>query len=102
MTAHEVYAMICNETVQNVCVAYSYEDANQVARAVYGNDAFAVECLQYPCEMGDKYINGLFYKADGITLIDRLPTDKEEIQRLKADNAQLTVAMADMIGGVIR
>ena len=56
---------------------------------------------QYPCEIGDRYINGVFYKSDGITPIDRLPTDKEEIQQLKADNAQLTVAMADMIGGAM-
>lgn len=69
MTAHEVYAHIHDGVVQNVVVAYSYEDANRVARAVYGNDAIAVDCLQYPCEIGDKYIDGMFYKADGITPI---------------------------------
>ena len=43
MTAHEVYAHIHDGVVQNVVVAYSYEDANRVARAVYGNDAIAVK-----------------------------------------------------------
>lgn len=100
MTAHEVYAMIHEETVQNVCVAYSYEDANQVARAVYGDEAFAVDCLQYPCEIGDKYINGTFYKADGVTVIQYLPTQEQEVAQLKALNAELTLAIADMIGGV--
>lgn len=101
MIAHEVFAMIYDKTIQNVVVAYNYEEVNRITRCVYGDDAFAVDCLQYPCEIGDKYINGVFYKADGITPIDRLPTDKEEIQQLKADNTQLTVALADMIGGAI-
>ena len=86
MAAHEVFAMISGETVQNVVVG-QYEEINRVTRCVYGDDAFAVDCLQYPCEIGDKYINGVFYKADGTTPINRLPTDKEEIQQLKADNA---------------
>ena len=98
MVAHEVFAMIFDETVQNVVVG-QYEETNRVARCVYGDNAFAVDCLQCHCEIGDNYIIGVFYKADGITPIDRLPTDKEEIQQLKADNTQLTVALADMIGG---
>lgn len=100
MVAHEVFAMIFDETVQNVVVGH-YEEVNRVARCVYGDDAFAVDCMQYPCEIVDKYINGVFYKADGVTPIDRLPTDKEEIQQLKADNAELTLALADMIGGAM-
>lgn len=101
MVAHEVYALVHNETIKDVCVAFSYEDANRVARIVYGDTAFAVDCMQYACERDDKYVNGVFYKVDGLTVIERLPTDKEEIQQLKADNAQLTVALADMIGGAI-
>ena len=101
MVAHEVYALVHDETIRDVCVAYSYEDANRVARIVYGDTAFAVDCMQYVCERNDKYINGVFFKADGVTVIDRLPTDKEGIQQLRADNAQLTVAMADIIGGAV-
>ncbi|WP_027642408.1 hypothetical protein [Enterocloster clostridioformis] len=100
MVAHEVFAMIYDETVQNVVVG-QYEETNRVARCVYGDNAFAVDCLQYPCEIGDRYINGVFYKSDGVTQIDRLPTDRDEIQQLTEDNAQLTVAMADMIGGAM-
>lgn len=55
MLVHQVFAMISEETVQNVVVADNYEDANQVTRAVYGDDAVAVDCLQYPCQIGDKY-----------------------------------------------
>ena len=100
MIAHEIFAMIYDETVQNVVVG-QYEETNRVARCAYGDDAFAVDCMQYPCEIGDRYINGVFYKSDGVTQIDRLPTDREEIQQLTEDNAQLTVAMADMIGGAM-
>ena len=99
MTAHEVYAHIHDGVVQNVVVAYSYEDANRVARAVYGNDAIAVDCLQYPCEIGDKYIDGMFYKADGITPIEYVPTQEQQVKLLQRENAELTLALADMIGG---
>lgn len=101
MTAHEVYAHIHDGVVQNVVVAYSYEDANRVARAVYGDDAFAVDCLQYPCEIGDKYIDGLFYKADGITPIEYIPTQEQQVKQLQRENAELTLALADMIGGAM-
>ena len=59
MVAHEVYALVHDETIRDVCVAYSYEDANRVARIVYGDTAFAVDCMQYVCERNDKYINGV-------------------------------------------
>nr|DAY49575.1 MAG TPA: hypothetical protein [Caudoviricetes sp.] len=101
MVAHEVFAMIYDETIQNVCVAFNYEDANRVARAVYGNDAIAVECLQYPCEIGDKYIDGMFYKADGVTPIEYIPTQEQQVKQLQQENAELTIALADVIGGVM-
>ena len=101
MTAHEVYAHIHDGVVQNVVVAYSYEDANRVARAVYGNDAIAVDCLQYPCEIGNKYIDGVFYKADGITPIEYIPTQEQQVKQLQRENAELTLALADMIGGAM-
>lgn len=101
MTAHEVYAHIHDGVVQNVVVAYSYEDANRVARAVYGNDAIAVDCLQYPCEIGDKYIDGMFYKADGITPIEYIPTQEQQVKLIQRENAELTLALADMIGGAM-
>ena len=101
MTAHEIYAHIHDGVVQNVVVAYSYEDANRVARAVYGDDAIAVDCLQYPCEIGDKFIDGGFYKSDGVTLVKYIPTQEQQMAQLRQENAELTIAMADMIGGAM-
>ena len=48
MAAHEVFAMISGETVQNVVVGH-YEEINRVTRCVYGDDAFTVDFMQYPC-----------------------------------------------------
>lgn len=79
---HPVYAMILNEVVQQRALFDNYEEANRVTRAVYGDTAFAVDCQQYACSMGDKYIEGLFYKADGTTLIKYIPTQEQQIDRL--------------------
>lgn len=101
MVAHEIYAYVVDETVQNVIVAYSYEEANRIARCVYGDNAFAVDCLQYSCEIGDKYINGVFYKPDGTTPIEYIPTQEQQVAQLKQENAELTLVLADMIGGAM-
>lgn len=100
MVAHEVYAQIINGEVKAVGVAYSYEDANRVARCVYGDDAFAVDCLYCPCQEGDTYIDGSFYAPDG-TVRPWLPTQEQQISQLLAENQELTMALADMIGGAV-
>lgn len=107
MTAHEVYALISDETVQGVCVSCSHEDANRVSRAVYGDDAFAVDCLYCPCQEGDTYREGTFYAPDG-TARPWLPTQEQQLAQLELENRQLrqesqelTLALADMIGGAV-
>ncbi|WP_195416527.1 hypothetical protein [Enterocloster citroniae] len=107
MIAHEVYALIYDEMVQSVCVAYSYEDANRVARAVYGDDAFAIDCLYCPCQEGDTYIDGSFYAPDG-TVRPWLPTQEQhlaqmqtECELLRQENQEMTMVLADMIGGAM-
>ena len=100
MIAHEVFAMIYDRTIQNVVVGH-HEETNWVARCVYGDDAFAVDCTQYPCEIGDKYIDGVFYKADGITPIEYIPPHEQQVKQLQRENAELTLALADMIGGAM-
>ena len=64
MIVHQVYALIFDEKVQNVCVCDDYEMANFISRATYGNEAFAVDCLQYGCSIGDAYRNGIFYRLN--------------------------------------
>lgn len=99
MTAHEIYALIDEEsTVKNVCVANNYEEANWTARCVYGDSAVAVGCIYCPCQEGDTYKNGNFYAPDG-TVRPWLPSQEQQITQLQTENQELTMALADMIGG---
>lgn len=99
MIVHNVYAMITDGVVQNICISNSYEEANQVARCVYGDNAYAVECNYVSCQTGDIYKDGEFYSPEGEERA-RVMTLEQEISHLQAENAELTLALADMIGGV--
>lgn len=105
MIVHQVYAMIDGiGTVQNVIVCDNYEEANRLARGVYGDKAAAVDCLQYPCAIGDRYHDGFFWRVqeDGTEKeIAYVPKQEQQVQRLTEENAELTMAMADMIGGAM-
>ena len=89
MIVHQIFAQIYNETVQNLIICQDYEMANYLARAVYGDNAFAVNCLQYPCKLGDKYIEGVFYHVDPETkektVIQYVPTQEQQVQQLQSD-----------------
>lgn len=98
MVAQQVFAIVSDGIIRNTIVCDNYQLANDLAKGGYGNEAFAVDCLQYPCQINDKYIDGIFHRADG-TVIERVPTAEEEIQYLKQENADLTIALADIIGG---
>lgn len=105
MIVHQVYAMIDGDgIVRNVMVCENYEDASRITRAVYGDDAFAVDCLQYPCTAGDQYHDGRFWRLqeDGTEKeIEYVPTQEQQVQQLRQENNELTVALADMIGGAM-
>lgn len=105
MLIHQVYAMVDGEgLVQNVCIFENYEDANRITRAVYGDAAYAVDCLQYGCQPGDKYHDGYFWRVqeDGTEKqIERTPTEKESISTLEAENEELTLLLSETIGGVL-
>lgn len=104
MIVHQVFAQIFDEEVKNVIVCENYELANYIAKATYGGTAFAVDCLQYPCAIGDRYHNNAFYKVDSETQkeipVNYVPTQEQQVQDLKAGNEELMLVMADMIGGV--
>ena len=86
MIVHQVFALIFEEKVQNVFVCENYEMANYIARASFGNEAFAVDCLQYPCAVGDAYRNGIFYRMNentGVEFeIEYVPTQEEQVRML--------------------
>lgn len=89
-------------TVQNIAMCDNYEEANQVARAVYGDAAFADE-YKWLVQPGDKFRDGIFYTVSGDIEepAEYIPTEQEQISQLTVANDELTVAMADMIGGAV-
>ncbi len=86
--------------VQNIAMCDNYEEANRVARAVYGDSAVADE-YKWLVGIGDRYRDGIFYKVDGDVEepAEYIPTEAEQIAQLAQTNDELTIAMADMIGG---
>lgn len=104
MIVHEVFAQISEGIVQNIMVCADYELANYLTRCTYGEEAFAVDCLQYACSPGDSYRDGKFYISndDGTeTEIPYTPTQEQQVATLQSLNDEMTIAMADMLGGVI-
>lgn len=66
MMIHNLYACVVDNKIGNIIVI-SADDlyiATQLAKASFGETAFAVECTQYKVNKGDYYIDGVFYKAD--------------------------------------
>ena len=103
MIVHQVFAIIDGDgNVIQPMVCKDYEEANRVARCAFGDNALAVDCLQYPCQGGDKYHDGKFWhvEEDGTeTEIPYVPTQEQQVAALQTLNNELTLAMAEMIGG---
>lgn len=107
---HEVFAYVHEETVQNVVVCDDYATADHLAKCIYGPDAFAVDCLQYRCGIGDKYHDGSFWAVDSETneeiQIPYTPTQemqvsalRNETKRLQTENNDTTLIVSEIIGG---
>ena len=64
MVVHQVFAHILDTKIKNVIVCDNYEIANQLARSTYGPTAIGVECTQYPCGIGDYFVDNVFYYKD--------------------------------------
>ena len=104
MIVHEVFAHIYEGEVKNIIVCDNYPTADYLAKCIYGSDAFAVDCLQYECAIGDKYHDGAFFSVDSETgeekQVQYRPTEAQEIEQLKSDYNQIVLALADLYGGV--
>lgn len=98
MIVHQVFAHVYNKEIKNIIVCDNFELANWLARGAYGDEAFAVDCLQYPCGIGDKYHDGGFYRVnDDGSEIEIRPTTTAE-QKVQALNAQ--IAYLSMMSGI--
>lgn len=85
MIVHQVFAIVYKEIVQNIIVCDNYELANQLARGTYGNEAIAVDCLQYRCFKDCKYKDGKFYDLEDKE-IPYVPTQEQQVATLQQMN----------------
>ena len=94
MLVHQIFAQIHEEEVKKVIVCDNYEYANYLARATYDDTAFAVDCTQYPCGIGDKYKDGCFLRealdeeghpTGEFKIIEYVPTAEQEIPAIKEE-----------------
>jgi hypothetical protein len=100
MVAHEVYALISGRDVMNIVVG-DYYNCNEAAKTEYGASSFAVEITQYPVQIGDEYLNGVFSRlVDGEYIrIDPYPTESEEIIRLSDALNDVELALVELYEG---
>lgn len=87
------YIMLDKEgCVYNIEMHTSYEEANQFARSVYGNDAAADE-YRYLVQIGDVKKDGVYYNVgeNGVlTMAEYIPSDEEKIDQLELANTTLS------------
>lgn len=99
MLLHQVYAMVDGSgIVQCVSTFNNYEDANRITRAVYGDDAIAVDCLQYPCGLGDTFRDNRFWRIqeDGTEKeIEYVPTAEQQVVTLNRQLLETELALVE-------
>lgn len=103
MYFQRVFAMVdADRIVQNRAVFDDYETANQITRAVYGEQAMAVECTQWRISNGYTCQGSSFYDPDG-NLAERVPDFEEQADILREqaetaieDNVELDYRLSIM------
>lgn len=99
MIVHEIFAQVHNGVVQNIIVCDNYPTADHLTKCIYGNEAFAVDCLQYRVTIGDLYHDNLFWRVDETTgeevELEYVPTQEQQVQKLVEENQELTSQLTD-------
>lgn len=98
MLVHEIFAHIFEDEVKNIIVCENYPTADYLAKCVYGSSAFAVDCLQYRCQIGDKYHDGQFWHINEETGLEEAvpyePTDSQKVEILENELSQANLALS--------
>lgn len=92
------FALIYENEVKNIFICENYELANQIARASYGNNAFAEETTRYATKIGDNYKNGIFFHRleDGsLAEVMYIPTEKDNIVELRSKLLQSQLVITE-------
>lgn len=99
MSVHQIYSMIDDAgIIQCISTFDNYEDANLITRAVYGDNAIAVECQQYPCGPGDIFRDNRFWRVqeDGTEKeIEYMPTQEQQVAMLTAQLTETELALVE-------
>ena len=104
MVVDQVFAHILDNKIKNVIVCDNYEVANQLARSIYGQNAIAVECTQYPCGIGDFYIDNSFHyrdKDDPNKVGDPVPRKNTAEEDAFEANSKATVLQDDVAANTV-
>lgn len=94
------YALIYKDIIVNRFDCNNYEEANLLARASHGNEAFAVETTRYKTSIGDSYLNGRFYNLSEegeLVEAEYIPTEEDRIRELEE---KLELALTGQIKAV--
>lgn len=92
------FALIYENIVKNRFECENYELANVLARASFGDDAFAADTTKYASTIGNKYKNGRFYHVleDGTEKeVAYIPSEQENIDLLQAKLLKSQLVLAD-------
>ncbi|RKD32204.1 hypothetical protein [Lacrimispora algidixylanolytica] len=92
------YALIQENQIKNIFLCENYELANQLAKASFGNDAFAVDTTDYLTSIGNKFINGKFYYLNENGNQEEaiyLPSEKVIIDELHVKLIKSQLALTD-------
>lgn len=97
------FAQISNGKVENIAVFKTREDAIRITKAIYGEEAEAVNVEYIDTEAGDHYRDNTFYNVDEdgneVSPAEIIPTEKQRISVVEAYQNELELALADIIGG---
>jgi hypothetical protein len=92
------FALIYENEIKNRFECDNYELANVLAKASFGNEAFAVDTTRYATNIGDKYENGVFYHVLEDGTLERslyISTEKDNIAELQSKLIQSQLALAE-------
>ena len=98
MIVHQVFAQIIEGEVKNIIVCDNYDMANWLAKQVYGDEAIAIDCLQYPCAIGDIFRDGKFYRIleNGEEReIEYIPTQEQQVSAITDELISTQLALTE-------
>jgi len=94
MIVHEIFAQVIKGRIENIVICENYPMADHLAKCIYGPEAYAVDCLQYRCMIGDLHHDNTFWRIDEETgeevALEYIPTQEQQVASLTIENEELS------------